>query len=148
MLSVNKTKSVTLTADQRASLRRRIAAGSAPARARILLKADGGPHGPGWTDGQIAMAMDVGHSTVARVRRRFIDDGIDAAIRRRPPRREYRTRLDGEQEAHLVALAGGSLPLGRRRWTLRLLTDKLVELRYIDGVSYETVRRVLKKNEL
>ena len=86
--------------------------------------------------------------TVERVRRQFVERGLDGAVRQRRPRREYRTRLDGEQEAHLVALACTPPPLGRRRWTLRLLADTLVELRYADGVSYETVRQALKKNRL
>jgi hypothetical protein len=143
---------VTLTEGERAALSQKVTAGRGPARelshARILLKADEGPHGPGWCDGHIVVALDVGLSTMARVRRRFVEQGLDAALRRRPPRREYHRKLDGEQGAHLVALACSPPPLGRRRWTLRLLADKLVELRYIDGVSYETVRQVLKKNRL
>jgi len=143
---------VTLTESQRTSLRQRVAVGSAPARellhARILLKADEAPNGPAWIDADISTALEVSTSTVERVRRRFVQDGLDAALRRRPPRREYGRKLDGGQEAHLVALACTPPPLGRRRWPLRLLADKLVELRYIDGVSYETVRQVLKKNRL
>jgi transposase len=92
--------------------------------------------------------VDVSLSTVERVRQRFAEHGLEAAIRRRPPRREYRRKLDGEQEAQLIALACTRPPVGRRRWTLRLLADKMVELRYIDGVSYETVRQVLRKNRL
>ena len=143
---------VTLTEDARAALGQRVCSGRGSARelarARILLKADLGPDGPAWTDQAIAAALDVSVPTVGRVRKRFVEDGLDDAIRQRRPRREYRTRLDGEQEAHLVALACTPPPLGRRRWTLRLLADKLVELRYIDGVSHETVRQVLKKNAL
>jgi transposase len=143
---------VTLTEDERAALGQRVATGRGPARelthARILLKADQGPGGPAWVDTAIAAALDVSVPTIERVRRRFVEYGLDAAIRQRRPRREYRGRLDGEQEAHLVALACTPPPLGRRRWTLRLLADKLVELRYIDGVSHETVRQVLKKNRL
>jgi transposase len=143
---------VTLTESERAALAQRVASGRSSARvltrARMLLKADSGVAGPGWTDEAIAGALDVGRSTVERVRKRYVEDGLDAALRGRRTRREYRTRLDGEQEAHLVALACSPPPLGRRRWTLRLLAGKLVELRYIDGVSYETVRQVLKRNEL
>ena len=124
---------VTLTANERAALGQRVAKGHGPAReqthAQILLKADTGPDGPSWTDDQIATVVDVGLSTVARVRRRFVEHGLDAALRRRPPRREYRRKLDGEQEAHRIALACTSPPVGRRRWTLRLMADKLVELR-------------------
>jgi transposase len=149
---MSKTYVVTLTESQRTSLRRRVAVGNVPApellHARVLLKADAGPNGPAWTDAAISAALEVSTSTVERVRRRFVQDGLDVAIHRRPPRREYRRKLDGEQEAHLVALACTPPPLGRRRWTLRLLADKAVELRYVDGVSYETVRLVLKKNRL
>ena len=73
---------------------------------------------------------------------------MEAALRPHRPRREYRRKLDGEQEAHLIALACSPPPLGRRFWTLRLLANRLVELRFVDGLSYETVRRLLKKNEL
>src|SRR4051794_40318524 len=143
---------VTLTANERAALGQRVANGQGSAReqthARILLKADTGPDGSSRTDDQIASALDLGLSTVARVRKRFVKHGLDAAIRRRSPSREYLRKLDGEQEAHLVALACTSPPAGRRRWTLRLLADRVVELRYVDGVSYETVRQVLKKNHL
>jgi transposase len=133
-------------------LGQRLSAGRAPARelarARILLKADRSPHGPGWTDGAIAAALDVSIATVERVRRRFAQGGLDDALRHRRPRREYRRKLDGEAEAHLVALACSPPPLGRRFWTLRLLADRLVELRFVDRLSYETVRRMLKRNEL
>lgn len=147
-----KKYAVTLAEDERAALGQKVSSGRGPAReltrARILLKADSGPDGPRWTDRAIATALDVGVSTVERVRKRFARAGQGAALRHRTPRREYRRRLDGEQEAHLVALACTPPPVGRRRWTLRLLADKLVALRYVDGVSYETVRLVLKKNAL
>jgi transposase len=143
---------IALTADARAAIMARLGSGRGPARellhARIVLKADSGPSGPGWTDVAISGALEVSTSTVERVRRRFAEQGLDAALRRRPTRRQYTRRVDGEQEAHLIALACTPPPVGRRRWTLRLLADKLVELRYIDGVSYETVRQVLKKNRL
>jgi transposase len=143
---------VTLTEDERAALGQRVRSGRASARelarARILLKADGGPAGPGWTDAAVAAALDVGVSTVERVRKRFAEGGLEAALRQRRPRRDYRRKLDGEQEAHLIALACSPPPLGRRFWTLRLLAGRLVELRFVDGISCETVRRMLKKNEL
>jgi len=137
---------VELTSRQRATLTRLVAAGTAAARtlthARILLKADAA--GPGWTDPQIVAALDVGLSTVARVRRAFIEGGVDAALHRRPPSATRPPKLDGRQEAHLVALSCTLPPAGRARWSLRLLTDRFVEL---EGtvVSDETVRRVLKK---
>jgi transposase len=126
-----------------------IGAGVAPARklthARILLKADQDPGGPGWVDAAIVEAVDVSQPTVARVRRQFVEAGLEAALNRRAPRREYWRKLDGEQEARLVALTCGAPPAGQARWSLRLLADKLVELELVDEVSYQTVRRVLKK---
>jgi len=140
---------VTLTEIERQQLHERIAAGRAAARsltrARVLLKADEGPSGPRWTDEQIMAALDVGRSTVERVRRQFVEEGLDATLHPRPSRRVYQRKLDGEQEAHLVALACSPPPVGRRQWSLRLLADKMVELRHLDGLSYETVRRTLKK---
>jgi transposase len=140
---------VVLKEEERASLERLIAAGTAPARklthARILLKADAQPNGPGWVDDRIAEAVEVSQPTVARVRRQYVEDGLEAALNRRAPRREYRRKLDGEQEARLLAVACSKPPTGQARWTLRLLADKLVELEVVEDVSYQTVRRVLKK---
>jgi transposase len=147
-----KTYLITLTGDERAALGRKLSAGRASARelarARILLKADGGPFGPAWPDATIAAALDVGVSTVERVRKRFAQGGLEVALCHRRPRRDYQRKLDGEHEAHLVALACSPPPRGRRFWTLRLLADRMVELRFVDGISYETVRRLLKKNAL
>jgi transposase len=140
---------VTLTEEERADLSGLISAGKGAARrlahARILLKADQGPGGPGWTDDAITVAVEVSRPTVERVRQRFVEEGLAAALDPRPPRREYRRKLDGEQEAHLVALSCSTPPAGQARWTLRLLADRLVELEIVDTVSYETVRQVLKK---
>jgi transposase len=113
--------------------------------ARVLLKADQGPDGPAWTDGRIVEALEVSRPTVERLRRRYAEVGLDAALGRRPPRREYRRTLDGEQEARLVALSCSEPPAGRARWSMRLLADKLVALEVVEAVSYETVRRTLKK---
>jgi transposase len=130
-------------------LERLIAVGQAPARklmhARILLKADRGPAGPGWVDTAIAEAVEVSQPTIARVRRHFVEAGLEAALNRRAPRREYRRKLDGEQEAHLIALVCGAPPAGQARWSLRLLADRMVELEQVEAVSYQTVRRTLKK---
>ena len=115
------------------------------AHARILLKADQGDQGPGWKDKDIAAAVEVSCPTVGRVRQRFATLGLEAALYRRPPERLYRRKLDGRQEAHLVAAACGAPPEGQGRWTLRLLADRMVELEHLDSLSYETVRRVLKK---
>jgi transposase len=137
---------VRLTDRERVALRRVVATGTAPARtlthARILLKAD--LDGPSWPDAQIAQAVEVGLSTIVRVRRAFVHGGVDAALHCRPPSTTRPPKLDGRQEAHLIALSCSTPPDGRARWSLRLLTDRFVEL---EGtvVSDETVRRVLKK---
>jgi Homeodomain-like domain len=140
---------VHLTEAQRDELQRRITAGHGAARelahARIILKADEGPGGPGWRDEESAGALDVSTATIERVRRRFVADGLAAAVRRKPPAREYRRALDGEAEAHLIALSCTEPPAGRARWSMRLLADRLVELHVVEAVSSETVRRTLKK---
>jgi len=140
---------VKLTPAERAQLRDLIAAGQAPARklmhARLLLKADRSPAGPAWPDQAVAEAVEVSQPTVARVRRQYVEQGLDAALNRRAPRREYQRKLSGEQEARLVMLACSTPPDGQVRWTLRLLADRLVDLEGMAPVSYQTVRRVLKK---
>jgi len=140
---------VHLTAARRAELRGRVGAGAGPARvltrARILLKADHGEGGPGWSDAAVAGALDVHPGTVQRVRRQFCNDGLEATLARKRPDRVYERALDGRQEAHLVALACSAPPEGQARWTLRLLAGELVRLEVVEGVSHETVRRTLKK---
>jgi len=115
------------------------------AHARILLKADQSPGGPGWTDEAMAQALEVSIPTIERVRRRFVEEGLAAALDPRRPEKPRLRKLDGRLEAHLIALACGSPPTGEARWTLQLLADKMVELAYVDTLSYETVRRTLKK---
>jgi hypothetical protein len=126
-----------------------IAAGTAPARklahARVLLKADKGPGGPGWADATIAEAVEISPPTISRIRQQFVEAGVEAALNRRAPRRVYQRKLTGEQEARLIALSCSEPPSGQVRWSLRLLADKLVELEIVEAVSYQTVRRVLKK---
>jgi len=140
---------VKLLADERAQLEGLLSKGKAAARtlmhARILLKADEGVAGPRLSDDQIAEAVEVNRSTVERVRMRCVEEGVEAALRPRPSRQLHPRKLDGVQEAHLVALACSPAPKGRNRWSLRLLADTLVELEVVDDVSYETVRRTLKK---
>jgi len=141
---------VILTDAEREHLKSLIAAGTAPARklthARILLKADQGPEGPGWVDDAVADAVEVSQPTVSRVRKQYFEDGLQAALNRRPPNREYHHKLDGEQEARLLALACSEPPEGRARWSLRLLADRMVELEIVEeDISYQTVRRTLKK---
>jgi transposase len=143
---------VTLTGEERGELQALISRGRGAARklmhARILLKGDAGPDGPGWSDDAIAEGLEVGRATVERVRKEFVEEGLEAALERRKPRRQYRRRLDGDAEAHLVALACQKPPEGRGRWTLRLLADRMVQLEYVERVSYQTVRRTLKKTSL
>ena len=146
---MKKQFAVTLTETERDHLLELLAAGTAPARlllhARILLKADQGPLGPGWVDERIAEAVETSQPTVSRVRKQYVQEGLDAALHRRAPTREYHRKLDGAMEARLIALACGEPPAGQARWTLHLLADKLVELELVEDISYQTVRRVLKK---
>jgi transposase len=138
---------VTLTPEEREQLQKMISAGVERARklthARILLKADAG-----WLDTAISDALDVSVSTIERVRRRFVEEDLGVALNRRSPRRKYARKLDGEAEAHMIALVCGQPPAGRARWTLRLLADKMVELSYVGSLSHETVRQTLSRNEL
>lgn len=123
---------VTLTPEERTTLHDLIAKGKGAARrlahARILLKAGQRPDGPAWTDHALAEAVEVGTATIERVRRRFVEEGFDAALDPYFTDRLRPRKLDGEQEARLVALACSTPPAGAARWSLRLLADRLVEL--------------------
>ena len=140
---------VTLTAEERDELDRMISRGKADARklahARVLLQADASEGGPNWADGRIAEAVRVGVRTIERVRQRFVEDGLEAALLPKPSSRVYARKLDGEQEAKLIALACSGPPEGKRRWTLRLLAERMVELEVVPDLSHETVRRTLEK---
>ncbi len=138
---------VRLTTEQRQELGRRAATGERSAasitRARILLKADADREG--WADDRIAEALDTSPATVARVRKAFVQRGLEAAVRRkRPTGRQYR-KLDGAQEARLAAVACSPPPQGQARWTMKLLADKLVELEVVEAIDPATVWRTLKK---
>jgi len=140
---------VKLDGEQRGGLEQLIRSGQASARklmhARILLKADSGEHGPNWSDTRISEALEGSVPTIWRVRRRFVEQGIDDALNRRPqPERPSKRILDGEKEAHLIALTCGEKPEGEGRWSLRLLAERLVKVGEVEQVSYETVRQVLK----
>jgi transposase len=113
--------------------------------ARILLKADASEEGPAWTDERIAEALETSADTVARERRRFVEDGMEVALMAKKPGKPRRRVLDGRAEARLVALSCSEPPEGRGSWTLRLLADRMVELGHVEGLSHETVRRTLKK---
>jgi len=143
---------VTLTEEERQMLQAMLSRGKGAVRrlvhARILLKADAAPGGPGWNDDRIAESLEVGRATVERVRREFVEEGVTAALERRRPRRQYQRKLDGDGEARLIALTCSQAPEGRSRWTLRLLADRLVQLEVVDQISHETVRDVLKKTNL
>ena len=142
---MRKKYEVSLDGGQRAELERLIRSGVWPARkvahARVLLGADDGE-----TDAEVAEAVGVAVATVERVRKRFAERGLAAALDRKPqPPRPAKRALDGAGEAHLIALACSAPPDGRPEWTLRLLAGRVVELEYAAAASYETVRRVLKK---
>jgi transposase len=134
---------VELAEEERVRLRTLLRGGQAPvrmvARARVLLKAD-----QGCTDAEIAAALEVGTATASRVRKRFVELGLEEALRERP-RPGQRRKLSGKQEAHVIAVACSTPPEGHARWTLRLLAGKVVELGFTPSISPETVRQVLKK---
>jgi transposase len=140
---------VTLTAQERGELEAMIAKGKASARklahARVLLQADEAESAPARTDDDVAAALNLSTRTAERVRQRFVEQGLEAALLPKPMRRIYTRALDGAQEAHLIALACSPPPAGKRRWTLRWLAERMVELDYAQTVCHETVRRVLKK---
>jgi transposase len=141
---------VTLTAEERQQLQALIAAGKAAAKAlahaRILLKADEADGGPAWPDQQIAEALELSVATVERVRQRLVEQGLEAALRRKPQDRPSREpTLDGRAEARRIALACSAPPEGRKVWTLQLLADRLVELGVVESVGREAVRQALKK---
>jgi transposase len=141
---------VRLSGEERESLRSLVSSGKGPARmftrAHILLKADISEGGPGWPDEKIAEALDVTIQTVERVRKQLVEEGLEAVLRRRKyVQKISRKKLDGDAEAHLVALACSEAPDGYTRWSLRLLAGRMVELGYVESISHEAVRRVLKK---
>lgn len=114
-------------------------------RARILLKAN-----EGWSDPEIVRALDVGTATIERVRKQYVEEGLDGALNRKATSRQQERKIDGATEAHLIALACSEPPAGAARWTLQLLADGLVALEQVElaAVSKETVRRALKKTNL
>jgi hypothetical protein len=115
-------------------------------RARILLKAD--VDGPGWTDARIAEAFDCRTQTVENIRESLVTEGFEIALNGQPKSRFRGKVLDGEQEARIIALRLGQPPKGFSNWTLRLLAERAVALEIVESVSYETVRRTLKKTSL
>ncbi len=147
------TYKVTLTKEERDQLTEMTRTGTHAARkiihSLILLNVDRGPYN---TEKQInedvSKVLKIGMRTIDRVKKRFVEEGLEAALKMAPTSRVYDKLVDGDMEAHLIALACGEPPKGFARWSLRLLADKLVELRYAEDISYETVRRTLKKTNL
>ena len=113
--------------------------------ARILLKADINQEGGGSTDSKISEALNIGHATIERVRKRFVEEGIESALNRREQKKRRQRINDGEKEAYLIAIACSETPLGKSHWTLQMLADKMVELKVVEQVSTETIRQTLKK---
>ncbi len=146
---MKKRYQVTLSLEEKEVLQSMVSRGTSAARklvrSRILLLADQAEGGPAKSDTEITDALGCGRATVERVRKQFVEEGFEATLVRKPTIRTYENRLDGRAEAHLVAIACGSPPEGRGRWTLRLLADRMVGLGYVESVSHETVRQTLKK---
>lgn len=141
---------VRLSAEERqalgAVLRKGKAAAYRRSHAQILLWADEGEHGPGLRDGEVAEIAGVAERTVSRLRQRLVEEGLDAALERKPRVQEKPRVLDGDGEARLVALMCSEPPPGQSRWTLHLLSSRLVELGVVESISHESVRQVLKKH--
>jgi transposase len=145
-----KKNTIELTKEQRANLEEVIKKGQGSARkiqhAHVLLKSDTGADGPGWPDEQIQEAFEVGRSTIQRIRRRFLEQGLSEALNRRPqPERPEKRKVYGEHEAHLIALCCSPAPDGYERWSMRLLADRVVELGYFEKIGPTTIWKVLKK---
>lgn len=151
-ISPMKKYKVTLTQEERQELDAIITKGRVAARkrihAQILLQADEADRKKGWIDTDIAEAYHVSARTVERVRQRFVEGGLQTALQPRAPQENRSRKFDGKKEAQLITLACGSAPEGYARWTLQLLADKMVELKYMESISDEGVRNVLKKTNL
>jgi hypothetical protein len=146
---MNQKYVIELTEEERQHLEKLTSSGIASVRqvtrAHILLKSDRSTASPQWTYEQICAAFNVSPITVLNVRRSFVAKGMQATLGRKKPEREYQRALDGEAEAHLIALACSAPPEGRKVWSLRLLRDRFVRLGHVDHISHETIRTTLKK---
>lgn len=140
---------VTLTQEERGELMSITKGGTHSSKkvihALILLNCDEGEFSDKVNNEDVAKVLKIGSRTIDRVKKKFVEDGYEAALENRPTSRVYERKADGEVEAHLIALSCSKAPEGFSKWSLRLLADKMVELKYVDDISYETVRRVLKK---
>lgn len=114
----------------------------------ILLNCDEGEFSEKVNNEEVARVLKIGSRTIDRLKKKFVEEGFEAALENRPTTRVYKRKADGDVEAHLVALSCSKAPKGFTRWSLRLLADKMIELEYVDDISHETVRRVLKKTNL
>jgi transposase len=144
---------VTLTTEERNELealtRREKISARVFIHARALLLCDAGPFGPAWQVSETATALGVTSRTIEHIKQRFVEEGLEAALERKPTDKPPRdVRFDGAFEAKLIALACSDVPKGQNRWTVRLLADKAVELNFAETVSHMTVQRVLKKTNL
>jgi len=145
----NKKYIVSLTQEEQESLEKIVSTGKHPAykvnHARILLLANQNREDRAWKDEEISQALNISHSTVERTRKKLVEEGLEACLKRQEQKKRKAPKLDGEKEAHLIALACSEAPEGRSQWTLRLLAERMVELGYVESISYETVRQTLKK---
>jgi transposase len=144
---------VTLTKEERKELEAMTRRGKMHARrfihARALLLCDASADGPAWNVADVAAALGVSSRAIEHLKKRFVEEGLEAALERKPREKPPReVRFDGAFEARLIALACSDVPEGHRRWTVRLLADKAVELKFAESVSHMTVQRVLKKTNL
>ena len=149
-VDVEKRYVVRLNGEERAQLRELLAkkrvSRFSRTRAQVYLKADEGINGPGWTDARIAEAFDVSPRMVSRARQQLVEEGLEVSLKKKSSPRPEKRRLDGAKEARLIALACQPAPEGHARWTLKLLAERMVELENeLEELSYETVRRTLKK---
>lgn len=143
---------VTLTLEERSQLEALTKKGKTAAykvnHARILLLADTNRVEGGWKDEAISQALKISVSTIERVRQRLVEEGLETALSRKPQQNRKPRRLDGEQEAYLIALTCSTPPSGQGHWTMRMLAQRMVELGYVETISHETVRQTLKKTNL
>jgi hypothetical protein len=143
---------IKLTKDEVAELNEIINKGSHTSQtfrtAYVLLNCDEGPYSDKVTNEQISHVLKVGMRTIDRIKKKFIEDGLDVCLERRPTKRFYEKIVDGDTEAKLVALCCSEPPPGFSKWSLRMLADRMVELRYVESISHVTVRTVLKKTNL
>ena len=150
MPGVTKRYVVRLSPDERSALEAIVSTGTVAAQKRrhatILLAVDESEHGPAMSDAEAAESIGVTSRTIERTRERCVSDGLELALQRKPRKRERTPRLDGDAEARLVQIACSEAPEGRAHWTMRLLSERLVELEIVDTIHPETVRRVLKKH--